>query len=764
MDQDRVTLLEDPQLRPFLPLLYVAWADGDLGDTERGKVLTRLEEQPWLRPAARLAVANWLDRARPPAAEELRKLKETLYRIAGTQAPEARQTLAALASELAQSDAASEAARELADLLGARAFTDTAVRAETPPPTTLDPAPEIDVAALQRLLDGPHAELRDRMRAWLGEPGRRAYGLPMPQYRSLVMEWLRDLGATGIGDLAYPGVTSHGDLQGFMAAFETLALGDLSLLVKCGVQFGLFGGSILNLGTARHHALLPAVAKLDLLGCFAMSEVGHGSNVADLETVARYDHATRELVIHTPSESARKDWIGGAAHDARMATVFAQLEVGAARQGVHAVLVPIRDAAGATLPGIRAGDCGHKMGLNGVDNGRLWFDNVRVPVDNLLDRFARITPEGNYESAIANANRRFFVMLGTLVGGRICVGSAGVSAAKVGLTVALRYAVERRQFGPTGARELPLLAYPTHQRRLIPALASTYVYSFAFEALRKRYAAAIKVGATEAADTRVLEAEVAVLKAAATTHGVRTLQDCREACGGQGYLSVNRLADAKADADVFTTFEGDNTVLWQLVAKSLLTGYKRQFEGVGWAGVLRNLGGKALSTAWDKNPIATRRTDSSRLRSREEQLQLLGHREESLVASAAQRVKKRLDAGEQAESALLELQEHLVAAARAHGDRLILSFFHDETKGAADPWIDRLGDLHALSRIEAEMGWFLEHGFVEPAKARAIRKEVEALIRELAPAARSLVDAFGIPDAALAAPIAFFDPAHPRLD
>ena len=251
-----------------------------------------------------------VDRAPPRGRES--EVKDTLYRIAGTQAPEARQTLAALATELAQSEGASQAARELADLLGARAFTDTAARAETPPPTTLGPAPEVDVAALRGLLDGPHAAIRDRMREFLGEPGRRAYGLQMPQYRALVMDWLRELANTGIGELAYPGVTAKGDLQGFMAAFETLALGDLSLLVKCGVQFGLFGGSILNLGTARHHALLPAVARLELLGCFAMSEVGHGSNVAELETVARYDHDTRELVIHTPSESARKEWIGGA--------------------------------------------------------------------------------------------------------------------------------------------------------------------------------------------------------------------------------------------------------------------------------------------------------------------------------------------------------------------------------------------------------------------------------------------------------------------
>ena len=190
------------------------------------------------------------------------------------------------------------------------------------------------------------------------------------------------------------------------------------------MQFGLFGGSVFFLGTERHHQLLPEIASLALPGCFAMSEIGHGSNVAELETVARYDHATRELEVHTPAESARKDWIGNAAKHGRMAVVFAQLEVDGLSHGVHAVLVPIRDAAGALLPGVRAGDSGLKMGLRGVDNGRLWFEHVRVPVGNLLDRFARIDEDGAYRSDIVSP-ATFFTMLGTLVGG----GSASAAPA-----------------------------------------------------------------------------------------------------------------------------------------------------------------------------------------------------------------------------------------------------------------------------------------------------------------------------------------------
>ena len=156
-----------------------------------------------------------------------------------------------------------------------------------------------------------------------------------------------------------------------------------------------------------------------------------------------YDAATGEFVIDTPRNLARKEWIGNAANHGQVATVFAQLQIphtdasGAAEMesyGVHAFLVPIRSADGCPMPRVRIQDGGEKMGLNGVDNGRLWFDQVRIPRDNLLDRFASVSEDGVYESPIPSEGRRFFTMLSTLVGGRIAVGSGGNSAAKVGRT------------------------------------------------------------------------------------------------------------------------------------------------------------------------------------------------------------------------------------------------------------------------------------------------------------------------------------------
>ncbi len=218
----------------------------------------------------------------------------------------------------------------------------------------------------------------------------------------------------------------NGDVGAAVTRIEMLAMSDLSLMVKAGVQWGLFGGAIENLGTERHHeAYVQKIIDLDLLGCFAMTETGHGSDVQALETTATYDPATEEFVIDSPTRTSRKDYIGGAAQTARVAAVFAQLITpDGENHGVHCLVVPIRDDQGNDLPGVTTSDCHYKGGLPGVDNGRIQFDHVRVPRENLLNKYADVAPDGTYTSPIDNVGRRFFTMLGTLIRGRVTVGGS----------------------------------------------------------------------------------------------------------------------------------------------------------------------------------------------------------------------------------------------------------------------------------------------------------------------------------------------------
>src|SRR2546423_11353669 len=401
----------------------------------------------------------------------------------------------------------------------------------------------MEVGRLRAFVDGRSAAIREEVRAQIraSELLRPVDGLSIEDYRAGVLEQARMVSETKSARLFFPReYGGEGDMGGALTAFETIALVDLSLLVKVGVQYGLFGGVIRRLGTERHHQrYLRAAMTMELPGCFAMTETGHGSDVQSIRTTATYDPARQEFVVHTPDDDARKDYIGNVARDGRMAAVFAQLITGGERRGVHVVLVPIRDECGRPCRNVRIEDCGDKGGLNGVDNGRLWFENVRVPREGLLDRFGSVTRDGTYTSPIANDTRRFFTMLGTLVSGRVSVSGAGLSAAKLALAIAIRYGLRRRQFRvPGGDEEVILLDYLQHQRRLLPALATTYALHFAQSALVASLHSARDGDSADAYEQRAIETVAACLQAVSTWHSTQTIQTCREACGGGGVASV----------------------------------------------------------------------------------------------------------------------------------------------------------------------------------------------------------------------------------
>jgi acyl-CoA oxidase len=257
-------------------------------------------------------------------------------------------------------------------------------------------------------------------------------------------------------------------------------------------------------------------------------------------------------------------------------------------------------------------------------------------------------------------------------------------------------------------------------------------------------------------EARRIEVEAAALKAYASRHCVETLQACREACGGQGYLAANRLGRLRADTDVFTTFEGANAVLMQLVAKGLLSEYKEEMSDLRLWGLVRHLADRAETRLKEMNPVSVRRTDSEHLRDHDFHGAAFDYREERLLASAGRRLRSLIGDGMDSFEAMNKVQDHLLALADAHAEHLVHIAFQEAMLRAPSPAaseaIASLSQLWALARLEADRGWFLESGYIESAKARAIRAEVNALCGEVAEHATELVAAFGIPDAVLRAP------------
>ena len=616
---------------------------------------------------------------------------------------------------------------------------------------------------LRNTLDGRWRDVRNQMRTELSREMFTPHFTPTTAIaRARVNEQLRIMAAAGAAEDGFKKEHGgNGDVAAAVIRIEMLAMSDLSLMVKAGVQWGLFGGAIANLGTARHHeAYVRRLMDLDLLGCFAMTETGHGSNVQALETTATYDPDTGEFVINSPTPSSRKDYIGGAAETARVAAVFAQLITAGESHGVHCFVVPIRDDDGNDMPGVTTSDCDYKGGLPGVDNGRILFDHVRVPRENLLNRYADVAPDGTYSSPIENESRRFFTMLGTLVRGRVTVGGSAAAATRVALDIAVRYALQRRQFpAPGGDGEVLIMDYLVHQRRLFPLIARTYALQFAQNELLATLHDLQSVDEPDPEEQRELESRAAGLKAANTWHATRAIQEAREACGGAGYLAENRLIELRADTDVFTTFEGDNHVLTQLVAKQLLTAYADDVKSMSpfeWVRFAANIAGdrvlKRTAAETIIQTILDTRQDNEEegsLFNRGTQVAMFEDRERYMLASVARRLQRRSKESS-AFDAFNAVQDHVLHTARAHIDRVVLEAFvagiDSCEDDAARRILEMLCDLYALSVIEEDKAWFIEHRFLSTERAKAVTRGINERCRTLRPHALEIVDGLGVPE------------------
>ncbi|APE14308.1 acyl-CoA oxidase [Mycobacterium sp. WY10] len=616
---------------------------------------------------------------------------------------------------------------------------------------------------LRNALDGRWRDVKNAVRAELSTEVFRPHYTPNTVIaRAKVAEQMKIMAAHGAAEDGFRKEHGgNGDVGAAVTRIEMLAMSDLSLMVKAGVQWGLFGGAIENLGTERHHkAYVQRIIDLDLVGCFGMTETGHGSDVQSLETTATYDPATQEFVINSPTPTSRKDYIGGAAETARVSAVFAQLITNGESHGVHCFVVPLRDEDGNDLPDITTSDCHYKGGLPGVDNGRIMFDNVRIPRDNLLNKYGDVAEDGTYSSPIENVNRRFFTMLGTLIRGRVTVGGSAAAAGRVALDIAVRYALQRKQFSaPDDEGEVLIMDYLVHQRRLFPLIARSYALQFAQNELVARLHDLQTADNPDTEEQRELESRAAGLKAANTWHTSTAIQEAREACGGAGYLAENRLIALRADTDVFTTFEGDNHVLTQLVAKELLTAYADDIKGmspVEWVRFAANFAGdrvlKRTAAETIMQTILDSRQDNEEegsLFNRGTQVQMFEDREQYLLSSVARRLQRK-SKEMSAFDAFNSVQDHVLHTAKAHIDRIILEAFVAGIDACEDDEartiLAMVCDLYALSVIEDDKAWFIEHRFLSTERAKAVTRGINQRCRDLRPHAELLVDGFGIPE------------------
>ncbi|GFP79159.1 acyl-coenzyme a oxidase 3 peroxisomal [Phtheirospermum japonicum] len=627
------------------------------------------------------------------------------------------------------------------------------------PPEASEPPFSFDVKSMRKLMDGHNLEDRDwifnlMIQSKLFNPQLRGgkvfvvpdYNQSMEQQREITMKRIQYLLDNGVFRRWLTGKGFEDEMRK-LALLEVIEVFDHSLAIKIGVHFFLWGGAVQFFGTKRHHdKWLSATENYMIKGCFAMTELGHGSNVRGIETMTTYDSKSGEFVINTPCESAQKYWIGGAANHATHTIVFSQVNIDGKNEGVHAFIAQIRYEDGTICPNIRISDCGHKIGLNGVDNGRIWFDNVRIPRENLLNSVADVSPDGKYLSAIKDPDQRFGVFMAPLTSGRVTIAASAIYSAKISIAIAIRYSLTRRAFSvaPNSA-EVLLLDYPSHQRRLLPLLAKTYAMSFAANYLKLLY-----VKRTPQL-IKTIHVVSSAFKAILTWHNMRTLQECREACGGQGLKTENRVGQLKGEYDVQSTFEGDNNVLMQQVSKALLAEYV--------AAKRRNKPFKELGLAhMNKScPAIPFQLTESTVRSTQFQNDIFCLRERDLLNRFAAEVSAYQAQGESKESAFIASYQLAEDLGRAFSDRTILQTFteaeNDVTDAPLKDVLSLLRSMYVLVTLDEDAA-FLRYGYLTVENAAVVRKEVAKLCSEIRPHALALVSSFGIPDAFLS-PIAF---------
>ncbi|WP_430593626.1 acyl-CoA dehydrogenase [Humidisolicoccus flavus] len=619
---------------------------------------------------------------------------------------------------------------------------------------------------------GKWKDLRIEARKRASDPQfQQIPNLTMEEHRVRVLKQLKALTADGAPLRAFPkDLGGAEDAGGNIAGFEEIFLADPSLQIKSGVQFGLFGAAVLHLGTKTHHdRFLPGIMSMDVPGAFAMTETGHGSDVSSVATTATYDEATGAFDLHTPFRGAWKDYLGNAAVDGKAAVVFAQLISKGVNHGVHAFYVPIRDENGEHYVGIGSEDDGFKGGLNGIDNGRLHFTHVQVPRENLLNRYGNVDEDGTYTSSIESPGRRFFTMLGTLVQGRVSLDGASVLASKAALSIAIRYGAERRQFTATDEHEEEvILDYRRHQRRLFVPLAETFAMSYVHERLLEDFDSVFS-GTGDTPEAREdLETLAAGLKALSTWNSLDTLQVAREACGGAGFLAENRITLMRHDLDVYATFEGDNTVLLQLVGKRLLSDYAARFKGASQRSLVQYAAGQVAdraisnigirSFAQDASDLGRPAAASVALRRTETQRDLLVDRVEQMVAEVAGELRRTKGKSRATGAATFNDNQHaLIEAARAWVElqqweafTAALDRMPAQTRGV----MVHVRDLFGLSLLEKHAAWYLSNGLMSGARAKVVTSTIERLLVKIRPHALDLVATFGLDDPLLRAKIA----------
>ncbi|XP_044201793.1 peroxisomal acyl-coenzyme A oxidase 1 isoform X2 [Thunnus albacares] len=502
---------------------------------------------------------------------------------------------------------------------------------------------------------------------------------------------------------------------------------------------------------------LPLAESFQAVGTYAQTEMGHGTHLRGLETTATYDPATQEFVMNSPTVSSIKWWPGGLGKTSNHAIVLAQLYTQGKCHGLHAFIVNIRDmSTHQPLPGVVVGDIGPKFGFNEVDNGFLKLENVRIPRENMLMKYAKVEPDGTYVKPPSAK-----LTYGTMVFVRSMIVRESARALSKACTIAIRYSAVRHQSEMRpGEPEPQIIDYQTQQYKLFPLLAMAYAFSSVGQYMYQTYHRITgDINQGDFSELPELHALSAGLKAFTTWETNAAIEVCRMSCGGHGYSRSSALPDIYVSFTPTCTYEGENTVMMLQTARYLVKSYRQAKEGQQLSGIVSYLN-EADHRRVQPQPVAARPTvvDINDLASLVEIYKL---RAATLVELAAKSIQQELQRRKSQEDAWNNSAIDLVRASDAHCHYVVVKLFTDKLGEIGDTAIhsvlSTLALLYALNGITKNSGDFLQAGLINVPQVLQISVRIKELLSQLRPNAVALVDAFDIHDKKLNSVLGRYD-------